>query len=185
MEVEQYSDEAALKLSVNTFPSPKIVERSHGIPDEQEKAVTLGTPVLQQGHAKTYCGNPESASNFTSYLETALPPSPERDRIIGLVNLALSFEKQQVGRRPGPFKTYLLDLVQRIEGTVSFERLLQELEIEADRRDMYGITASPIEKIDRAVETLIFHHPRNGRQPLAFKTARNKLSWCLSQIKAK
>lgn len=123
-------------------------------------------------------------SNVTSYL-TALPQSPEKDRIIGLVNLALSFEKQQVGRRPGPFKTYLLDLVQRIEGPVTFDRLLQELEVEAERRDMHGITASPIEKVDRIWETLIFHHPRNGRQPLAFKTARNKLSWCLSQIKSK
>jgi hypothetical protein len=123
-------------------------------------------------------------SNVTSYL-TALPQSPEKDRIIGLVNLALSFEKQQVGRRPGPFKTYLLNLVQRMEGPITFERLLLELEAEGERRDMYGITASPIEKIDRYWQTLTFHHPRNGRQPLTFKTARNKLSWCLSQIKSK
>ena len=36
--IEQYSAEAALKLVVNTFPSPNVLERSHGFPDKQERA---------------------------------------------------------------------------------------------------------------------------------------------------
>lgn len=106
-------------------------------------------------------------------------PSPERDRIIGLVNLGLSFQRQQnKGRRPGPLKAYLLKLIQTLESPVTFDALLAELELEAARRDMYGITASPIEKVDRVWETLVYHHPRNGRQSLTFKTLRNSLTWC-------
>ncbi|SCY31030.1 hypothetical protein SAMN05216308_107101 [Nitrosospira sp. Nsp13] len=117
--------------------------------------------------------------SISRYIETSLPPGPERDQIIGLVNLGLSFQQQQnKGRRPGPLKAYLLKLIQKIDGPVTFGRLLEELELEAARRDMYGITASPVEKVDRIWETLVFHHPRNGRQPLTFKTIRNTLSWC-------
>jgi hypothetical protein len=116
--------------------------------------------------------------NVTSYLET-LPPSPERDQVIGLVRLGLSFQQQQYkGRRPGPLKTYLLKLMGKMESTVTFDRLLEELELEAVRRNMYGTEASPIEKVDRVWQLVTYHHPRNGRQQLTFKTLRNKLTWC-------
>ena len=53
----------------------------------------------------------EQAMNETHYLEAALPPGPEKDRIIGLVNLGLSFQKQQrIGKRPGFLKDYFLKL---------------------------------------------------------------------------
>lgn len=117
--------------------------------------------------------------NLTSYLEEALPASLERDQIIGLVRLGLSFQKQQnVGRRPGPLKTYLLTLIQKMEGQITFERLLEELELEAVRRDIRGTAASPIEQVNRVWELVTYHHPRSGRQQLTFKTIRNKLSWC-------
>jgi hypothetical protein len=117
--------------------------------------------------------------NVTSYLETALPPSPERDQIIGLVRLGLSFQQQQSkGRRPGPLKTYLLRLVEKMDSPITFDRLLEELELEAVRRDMNGISASPIEQVNRVWAIVIYHHPRNGRQQLTFKTLRNKLTWC-------
>jgi hypothetical protein len=117
--------------------------------------------------------------NIANYLETALPPSPEREEVLELVRLGLSFQKEQrIGRRPGPFKAYLLKLVRNIEGSVTFDRLLDELELEAARRDMYGEKASPIEKVNRVWEIITYHHPRNGCQQLTFKTARNKLTWC-------
>lgn len=117
--------------------------------------------------------------NVTSYLETALPPSPERDQIIGLVNLGLSFQRQQnKGRRSGPLKAYLLKLIQTIEDPVTFDRLLEALELEAVRRDMHGVTASPIEQVNRVWTLVTYHHPSQGRQQLTFKTLRNKLTWC-------
>ncbi|PTR07108.1 hypothetical protein C8R32_10864 [Nitrosospira sp. Nsp5] len=117
--------------------------------------------------------------SISRYIETSLPPGPERDQIIGLVNLGLSFQQQQnKGRRPGPLKAYLLKLIQKIDGPVSFDRLLEELELEAVRRDMHGTAASPIEQVNRVWAIVTYHHPRNGRQQLTFKTIRNKLTWC-------
>jgi hypothetical protein len=117
--------------------------------------------------------------NISHYLEKALPPSPEREEVLGLVRLGLSFQKhQRIGRRPGPFKAYLLRLVQNIEGPVTFDRLLEELELEAVRRDWHGVEASPIEKVNRVWALIVYHHPRNGRQQLTFKTVRNNLTWC-------
>lgn len=37
MEIVQYSGGAALKRAVNTFPSPKIDERSQALPDEPQR----------------------------------------------------------------------------------------------------------------------------------------------------
>jgi hypothetical protein len=117
--------------------------------------------------------------NVTSYLENALPPSPEREELLALVRLGLSFQKhQRVGKRPGPLKAYLLKVAGKLESPVTFEKLLEELELEAVRRNMHGTTASPIEKVDRVWEIITYHHPRTGRQQLTFKTIRNKLSWC-------
>ena len=117
--------------------------------------------------------------NLTRYLETALPPSPEREEILTLVRLGLSFQKQQrIGKRPGFLKGYLQELLPKIEGPITFDLLLHELELEAARRDMYGEEESPIEKVDRVWETVVYHHPKTGRQLLSFKSIRNKLSWC-------
>ncbi|SFN32431.1 hypothetical protein SAMN05216386_0480 [Nitrosospira briensis] len=117
--------------------------------------------------------------NITSYLETALPPSPERDQLITLVRLGLSFQKHhRVGKRPGPLKAYLLKVTGRIDAPLTFDRLLEELELEAVRRGMHGTAASPVEKVDRVWEIITYHHPRAGRQQLTFKTLRNKLTWC-------
>ena len=122
--------------------------------------------------------------NVTSYLETALPPSPEREELLALVRLGLSFQKQQrIGKRPGFLKDYFLKLLSAIEGPVTFDRLLQELELEAARRAMYGEEESPIEKVDRVWEIITYHHPRTGRQQLAFKSIRNKLSWCKANLR--
>lgn len=116
--------------------------------------------------------------NLTRYVETALPPSPEREELLTLVRLGLSFQKQQVGRRPGPLKTYLLKLIQTIKGPITFDRLLTELELEALRRDMHGTAASPIEQVNRVWTLVTYHHPSQGPQQLTFKTLRNKLTWC-------
>lgn len=117
--------------------------------------------------------------NLTRYVETSLPPSPEREELLGLVRLGLSFQKQQrIGKRPGFLKDYLLQLLSTMEGPVTFDRLLQELELEAVRRDMDVEDENPIEKVDRIHELITCYHPRTGRQQLTFKTLRNKLTWC-------
>lgn len=117
--------------------------------------------------------------SLTCYLETALPPSPEREEALALIRLGLSFQKHhRVGKRPGPLKAYLLKVTGRIESPITFEKLLEELELEAVRRDMHGTTASPVEKVDRIWEIITYHHPRAGRQQLTFKTIRNHFTWC-------
>lgn len=122
--------------------------------------------------------------NLTRYVETALPPSPEREELLTLVRLGLSFQKQQrIGKKAGFLKDYLLKLLSTIEGPVTFDRLLQELELEAARRDMYGEEESPIEKVDRIWGLITYHHPRTGRQQLSFKSIRNKLSWCKAKLR--
>src|SRR5690348_3123344 len=122
--------------------------------------------------------------NLAHYVETTLPPSPEREEILTLVRLGLSFKKQQnMGKKPGFLKGYLLNLLPTIEGPVTFDRLLQELELEAARRDMYGEKASPIEKVDRVWQLVTYHDPRRGRQQLTFKSIRNKLSWCKKELR--
>jgi len=122
--------------------------------------------------------------NLTRYVETSLPPSPEREEVLVLVKLGLSFQKQQrIGKRPGFLKDYLLKLFSTIDGPVTFDRLLHELELEAARRDMYGDNESPIEKVDRIWHLVTYHHPRTGRQQLTFKSIRNKLSWCKANLR--
>jgi hypothetical protein len=122
--------------------------------------------------------------NLTHYVETTLPPSPEREELLTLVRLGLSFQKQQrIGKRPGFLKDYLLSLLAKMEGPLTFDRLLQELELEAARRDMYGENESPIEKVDRIWSLLTYHHPRTGRQQLSFKSIQNKLSWCKANLR--
>ena len=102
--------------------------------------------------------------NLVSYLENTLPPSPEREEVISLIRLGISFQKHhRVGKRPGPLKAYLLKVTARIETPLTFDRLLEELELEAVRRNMYGTAASPVEKVDRVFELVTYHHPRAGR----------------------
>jgi hypothetical protein len=122
--------------------------------------------------------------NLTHYVETTLPPSPEREEILTLVRLGLSFQQQQnIGKKPGFLKNYLLKLLSAIEGPITFDGLLHELELEAARRDMYGEEESPIERVDRIWELVTYHHPRTGRQQLTFKSIRNKLSWCKANLR--
>ncbi|SFU77742.1 hypothetical protein [Nitrosospira multiformis] len=121
--------------------------------------------------------------NHIAYLEELLPASPERDEVLSVVRLGLSFQQQQrIGKRPGFLKGYLLKLLPTIEGAVTFDRLLAELELEAARREMYGTEASPIEKVDRVWQIVTYHHPKTGRQQLTFKSIMNKLSWCKSNL---
>jgi len=53
--------------------------------------------------------------NLTHYVETTLPPSPEREEVLALVRLGLSFQQQQnIGKKPGFLKNYLLKLIPTI-----------------------------------------------------------------------
>jgi hypothetical protein len=107
-----------------------------------------------------------------------LPPDGQaRDELLGLIRIGLRFRaSQDAGGHPGPLQVYLTGLVRRIGQPVTFERLLLELAYESSRRELFGATASPVESLNRSMETLIYHHPRRGRIHVPFKTIRNTLT---------
>lgn len=101
-----------------------------------------------------------------------VPDGPERDELLGLVRLGVTFRSQHCGRRPGFLTTYLRDLAATLTKR-SFEALLLELELAAVRRDVHGETASPIERVCREWEVVTYHDPKHGRRQVTFKTLRN------------
>ena len=102
----------------------------------------------------------------------ALPPGPERDELLGLVRIGAAFRSQHRGRRPGFLRNYVAQLVPRLPRP-TFEGLLGELELAAMRRDLLGVEASPIERVDREWQVVTYHDPRHGRRQVTFKTVRN------------
>lgn len=108
------------------------------------------------------------------------PPGDKRDHVMGLVRLGQSFRSQQVGKRPGTLSMLVLDCARRTGPPYSFDQLLDEIELEAARRNLYGEKASPIEKIDR-VWMLVTAHTKQGRVQKTFATLR----WHLTNAKKK
>lgn len=102
-----------------------------------------------------------------------LPPGPERDEMLGLVRLGARFKAQQAGRRRGHLHKYIVDIVSGMKLPVSFDRLLDELELAAARRELQGAAASPIEKVDRVFDLVTHHNPRAGRRQITFGRLRN------------
>ncbi len=101
----------------------------------------------------------------------ALPPGPRRDELLRLVRIGQAFKAQQCGRRQGFLARYVGELVAKLEHR-TFEALLVELEYQAACRAIDG--ASPIERVSRDLEIVVFHDPKHGRQTVTFKTVRNK-----------
>lgn len=94
--------------------------------------------------------------------------------LLHLARIGAAFKAQHRGRRPGFLFRELQSLVSGRR--LTFDALLAELELAAARREMYGAYASPFEKVDRIWHLVTLHHPRKGRQQIAFATIRNHLT---------
>jgi hypothetical protein len=116
-------------------------------------------------------------ADCTGRLVQLLPPGPELDEMLGLVRLGVAFRSQQRGRRPGFLHRHIADAVQGLPAHATFESLLEELELQAVRRDR-GEDAMPVEKVNRVWQLVTYHCPRKGRQQVTFKTLRNIFTSC-------
>lgn len=99
----------------------------------------------------------------------------ELESLRGLVRIGIQFQEQQVGKRPGALSRLILDCSRRIGKPYSFAQLLDELELEAARRNLHGEQASPVEKVDRIFE-LVTIHLKQVRRQVPFGTVRNHLT---------
>lgn len=117
-------------------------------------------------------------ADVTGRLVLLIPPGPECDEMLGLVRMAVKFKRQQCGRRNGRLHNYIVEVVSTIKGPVTFEALLDELELAAARRELQraSASASPIEKVDRVWEVVTFHDPRAGIKEVTFKRLQNILT---------
>ena len=104
-----------------------------------------------------------------------IPPGDRRDEIIGLIRMGIVFRKQQVGKRPGTLANLVLACARRAGQPYTFEKLLDELEGEAARRNLYGEAASLVEQVNR-VWQLATVHAKAGREQIPFGTLRNHLT---------
>lgn len=105
-----------------------------------------------------------------------LPPGDETDEIMRLIRLGVAFRAQHGGKRPGPLANLILDCAKRAGAPYSFPRLLDELELDAARRELHGVAGSPIEKVDRVWQLLTVHLPKRGRVQVPFGTIQNHLT---------
>jgi hypothetical protein len=100
-----------------------------------------------------------------------------------LARLGAKFKAQQVGRRPGALSRLVLDCARRAGAPYSFAQLLDELSLEAARRELHGERASPVEKVDRIWELLTWH-TKKCRVQTPFGTVRNHLTAARKNLKA-
>lgn len=111
----------------------------------------------------------------TGALVKYVPAGPEQDELLGLLRMGILFKKQQQGKRPGILSRLVLTCAKRVGPSCSFASLLDELSLEAARRDLHGVQASPVEKVDR-IWDLITIHTKRGREQIPFGTVRNHLT---------
>lgn len=100
----------------------------------------------------------------------------DQDKVLGLARLGMRFKAQHIGRRPGKLSRLVLDCARRAGPPYTFARLLDELSLEAARRELNGERASPVERVDRIWELITIHVPRQGRVQVPFGTLRNRLT---------
>lgn len=105
-----------------------------------------------------------------------LPPGDERDEIMVLLRLGADFRANHVGKRPGPLAHLIFDCARRAGPPYTFARLLDELELAAARRELHGVAASPVERVDRVWEQVTIHLPKQGRVQVPFSTVRNHMT---------
>lgn len=121
----------------------------------------------------------------TGALVKHVPPGDTRDEIMMLVRLAIPFARQQCGKRHGYLHHYLVGMVGGMDGRPSFEKLLDELTLAAQRRDCSDGRHEPIERVSRSMEVLIYHDPIYGEKEIDFGTLRNRLTAAKKALKNK
>ncbi|MDO8272795.1 MAG: hypothetical protein Q7U82_12915 [Gammaproteobacteria bacterium] len=105
-----------------------------------------------------------------------LPPGDEAEEILSLIRLGVKFQGQHTGRKPGTISRLVLLSAEKIGPPYSFNLLIAELERSAARRELNGVSASPVEKVDRIWELVTIHDTKNGRYQVPFSTLRNHLT---------
>lgn len=114
-----------------------------------------------------------------------VPAGPRRDELLALVRIGIKFERQHhVGKRPGCLAQMVLDCARRAGPPFSFAQLLDQLELEAARRELDGEQASPVERVDRIWELVTVHLPGQGRVQKPFKTLQNHLTDSKKKLRA-
>lgn len=112
----------------------------------------------------------------------AMPPGPERDQVLDLIRFAITFKAQHAGRRPGFLAKEIARIVEKIGEPITFERVLEEIESAAVRRDRGDEGA--FEQVNRVWSLVTYHDPRRGRVQVTFATIRNKLTACKKNLQA-
>lgn len=112
-------------------------------------------------------------ADATGRLVALVPPGPERDELLGLVRLAVSFSKP---RGPSQFQKYLNALVAGLPQPMTFDRFVIELALEETRRHMYGRKDIPVIKVDRFFKIVVYEG-RDGRpKEIEFSALRNRFT---------
>lgn len=124
------------------------------------------------------------ATSPEAFIASHLPEGPEREALLDIVRLGLKFRAQHVGRKPGVIAQLVQECASRGGPPYTFERLLEELELEAARRALHGEHASMIEKVDRIWQLATVHLPRRGPVQIAFGTLRNHLTRAKKNLEA-
>jgi len=94
--------------------------------------------------------------------------------LLELAALGAKFREQHRGRRPGALHREIERIARGRR--LSFAELLERLETQAARRELYGADASCVEGVDRIWSEVIYHDGR--RRQVTFARVRN----CLSKI---
>lgn len=112
----------------------------------------------------------------TGALVSYVPAGADQDELLDLVRMGVYFKANHIGKRPGALSRLILDCTRRAGPPYTFARLLDELSLEAARRELHGERASPVEKVDRIWELVTIHLPKQGRVQVPFATVRNHLT---------
>lgn len=120
----------------------------------------------------------------TGALVSYVPAGDDQDELLGLVRMGVRFKANHIGKRPGALSRLILDCTRRAGPPYTFAGLLNELALEAARRDLHGEHASPVEKICRIWALVTIHLPKQGRVQVPFATVRNHLTAAKKTIRA-
>lgn len=120
----------------------------------------------------------------TGYAAKHLPLGKRTDELMRTLRLGVKFGEQHKGKRPEALSKLVLDCARRTPPPHTFDDLLDQLALEAARRNLYGEKASPVEKVDRIWELVTIHKKGRNRIQLTFGTIRNHLTAARKIIRA-
>jgi len=113
-------------------------------------------------------------TNPIKTIERHVPPGRARNEVLRLVDIGARFQRNHTGRPTGALMKVISACVSRVD-RLTFNDLLYELELEAAKRSLRGESASPIHRVDRLFEIVVYHS-KTGRKEVAFSTVRNILT---------